>query len=78
MNYISVEQVKKTWHDKPVLDGISFGIQQGEKGALVAGNGQGKSTLLQILAKKETPDSGMAIIRKDIRVGFLSQDPVLN
>ena len=78
MNYISVEQVKKTWHDKPVLDGISFGIQQGEKVALVAGNGQGKSTLLQILAKKETPDSGVAIIRKDIRVGFLSQDPVLN
>ena len=78
MNYISVEQVKKTWHDKPVLDGISFGIQQGEKVALVAGNGQGKSTLLQILAKKESPDSGVAIIRKEIRVGFLSQDPILN
>ena len=77
MNYVSVEGVSKTWHDKPVLSNISFGIQQGEKVALVAGNGQGKSTLLQLLMGLETPDTGRAIIRKDIKVGYLPQEPEL-
>lgn len=78
MNYISVEQLHKTWHDKPVLNGISFGIQQGEKVALVAANGQGKSTLLKILTKQESPDAGLAIIRKEIKIGYLSQEPILH
>ena len=77
MNYLSIENLSKTWHDRPVLNNISFGIEKGEKVALVAGNGQGKSTLLSIIAGKESPDKGKAIIRKDIEVGFLSQDPEL-
>ncbi len=54
-NYLSIENLYKTWHDRPVLEGISFGIDKGEKVALVAGNGQGKSTLLSIICGKETP-----------------------
>jgi ABC transport system ATP-binding/permease protein len=74
MNFLSVDQVSKTWHDKAVLDKVTFGIQQGEKVALVAGNGQGKTTLFSIIVGKETPDEGKAIIRKDIKYAYLSQD----
>ena len=74
MNFLSVDQVSKTWHDKPVLREVTFGIQQGEKVALVAGNGQGKSTLFSIIVGKENADAGKAIIRKDIRYSYLSQD----
>jgi ATP-binding cassette subfamily F protein uup len=77
MNYLSIENLQKTWHDKPVLNGISFGIEKGEKVALVAGNGQGKSTLLSIISGQEQPDAGQAIIRKDISVGYLPQEPEL-
>ena len=77
MNLLSVESLSKTWHDKPVLKNVTFGIQQGEKVALVAGNGQGKSTLLQIIIGKESPDTGKAIIRKEIKVGYLPQEPEL-
>ncbi len=77
MNLLSVENLSKTWHDKPVLKNVTFGIQQGEKVALVAGNGQGKSTLLQIIIGKESPDNGKAIIRKEIKVGYLPQEPEL-
>lgn len=77
MNFLSVENLSKTWHDKPVLRNITFGIQQGEKVALVAGNGQGKSTLLQIIIGKESSDTGKAIMRKDIKVGYLPQEPEL-
>ncbi len=74
MNFLSVDQVSKTWHDAPVLKNVTFGIQQGEKVALVAGNGQGKSTLFSIIVGKESADSGKAVIRKDIRFSYLSQD----
>jgi len=77
-NYLSLENISKTWHDRPVLSGISFGIAKGEKVALVAGNGEGKSTLLSIISGQESPDSGQAILRKDIAVGFLPQEPELN
>ncbi len=78
MNYLSVEKVTKTWHDKPILKEISFGIQQGQKIALVAGNGQGKSTLLSIITGLEAPDSGISVIRKGIRWAILPQEPELD
>lgn len=77
MNYISIENVTKVWHDKPVLKNVTFGIQAGEKVALVAGNGQGKSTLLSIIMGKESPNEGKAIVRKEIKVGYLPQEPEL-
>ncbi len=77
MNYLSIENLTKVWHDKPVLKNVTFGIQAGEKVALVAGNGQGKSTLLSIIMGQESPNEGKAIIRKEIKVGYLPQEPEL-
>lgn len=75
MNYLSVENLSKSYGEKPLFRNISFGIAQGEKVALVASNGAGKSTLLRILQGKEIADSGTAVFRNDIRVAFLDQDP---
>lgn len=57
---------------------ISFGINQGQKIGFVAKNGTGKTSLLNILAGKDTPDSGLVTYRKDLKVAFLSQEPDLN
>lgn len=78
MNYLSIESLSKTWHDRPVLKDVSFGIQMGEKVALVAANGQGKSTLMSIIMGLESPDKGKAILRKEIKVGYLPQEPELD
>ncbi len=78
MNYLSVEKVIKTWHDHPILREISFGVQQGQKIAIVAGNGQGKSTLLSVITGLESPDSGISVIRKGIRWAILPQEPELD
>lgn len=75
MNILSAENISKDWNEKKVLDKISFGISQGEKIALVAKNGNGKTTLLNIITGNESADSGVSIIRKEIKVGYLSQDP---
>ena len=78
MNYLSVEQLSKTWMDDPVLNDISFGLNKGDKIAIVAKNGGGKSTLLNIITGKDVGDRGQAVIRKDITFGFLSQEPVMD
>ena len=57
---------------------VSFGLDKGSKMALVARNGTGKTTLLKMLASLETPDSGQVTFRKDIKVGFLMQEPDIN
>jgi len=77
MNYLSVEQVSKRYGERLLFADVNFGIQQGQKTALVAANGTGKSTLLRILSGTEAPDSGIVTWRKDIRVAFLEQDPLL-
>lgn len=78
MNYLSVEQLSKTWMDDPVLNDLSFGLNKGDKIAIVAKNGGGKSTLLNIITGKDVGDRGQAVIRKDITFGFLSQEPVMD
>lgn len=55
---------------------ISFGVDEGEKIGIVARNGTGKSTMLRILAGQESPDSGSVVYRRDLRVGYLPQEPV--
>ena len=75
-NYITVEQLTKSYGDKPLFNNIGFGINKGQKTALVAANGSGKSTLLKILAGKETYDEGNISFRKDIRVSYLEQQPL--
>ena len=78
MNYLSIEQISKSFGDKTLFEGLSFGIDQGQKIALIGVNGCGKSTLLKILAGVETPDSGNISIRKGIRIAWLPQEPELN
>ncbi|PKP05175.1 MAG: ABC transporter [Bacteroidetes bacterium HGW-Bacteroidetes-6] len=75
MNYLSVENLTKSYGEKLLFENISFGIDEGQKVALIAGNGTGKSTLLNILTGKDIPDSGMVTLRKDIRVAYLPQAP---
>ena len=75
MNYLSVENVSKTFGDRTILDGLSFGLSQGQKVALVGINGSGKSTLLKLLTGIETPDAGEIVFRNDIVVRSLLQNP---
>lgn len=77
MNLLSVENLSKTYGERVLFQHISFGLEQGDKVALVARNGSGKTTLFNVLAGKEQPDSGQVTYRRDMRVGFLEQDPVL-
>lgn len=78
MNYLSVENIAKSYGNRKLFAEVSFGLAEGEKAALVARNGTGKTTLLNILAAKESPDSGNVTFRKSIRVEFLSQEPDLD
>src|SRR4028119_350856 len=75
MLYVTVENLTKSYGVKPLFNNISFHINEGDKIALVARNGVGKSTLLRILAGKETPDSGTVWINKDVTVALFEQDP---
>jgi ATP-binding cassette subfamily F protein uup len=76
MHYISAENLTKSYGINPLFGNISFHISEGDKIALVARNGTGKSTLLKILAGKETPDSGKLRINKDVDVVLFEQEPV--
>lgn len=78
MSYISIENLTKTYSDRIILNGISLAINEGEKVALVAQNGTGKSTLLRIITEKETFDSGRISRQKGIKTAFLEQEPDLN
>ena len=74
MNYLSVENVSKNYGEKELFREISFGLDQGQKIALVAKNGSGKTSLLNCLIGQDTPDSGNITFRKDINVGYLKQE----
>jgi ATP-binding cassette subfamily F protein uup len=78
MNYLSAENLAKSYHDKWLFKDISLGISQGEKFALVGNNGVGKSTLLKMLTGEVTPDSGTVVVRDGIRLGYLTQQPAVN
>jgi ABC transport system ATP-binding/permease protein len=75
MHYVSAEQLTKSFGINPLFKNISFHINEGDKIALIARNGVGKSTLLKILAGKETPDSGKLWIHKDVDAALFEQDP---
>ncbi len=76
MNLLSVEKLTKSFGEHILFTDISFGLLQGDRIALVGINGSGKSTLLKLITGKEKPDSGNISIRKDIRIGYLDQDPI--
>ncbi len=73
MNYLSAEQISKSFNDKWLFKDLSIGISYGEKFALVGNNGVGKSTLLKILTGELASDSGQVVVRDGIRVGVLTQ-----
>lgn len=73
MNYLSVENLTKSFGDRVIFKDLTFGIDQGDKVAIVAKNGNGKTTLLRCLMSLETIDSGRIVYRNDIRVAFMQQ-----
>ena len=75
MNYVSVENLTKSYGIMPLFKGISFNINEGDRIALVARNGIGKTTLLRILSGKEVQDSGTAKVHKDVHLVLFEQDP---
>lgn len=78
MTYLSTENLGKKYGLKLLFEGLTFGISKGDKTALIAQNGTGKSTLLKILAGKENPDIGEVMVRNGLRISLLEQEPELN
>ncbi|MGB4448106.1 MAG: ABC-F family ATP-binding cassette domain-containing protein [Cloacibacterium sp.] len=74
MNYVSAENLTKSYGIKTLFKNISFHINEGDKIAIVAKNGTGKSTLLKILLGKEIADSGEVVINKDVQVVLFDQE----
>ena len=75
MHYVSAENVTKSFGVKPLFSNLSFHISEGDKIALIARNGTGKSTLLRILAGKEFEDSGKIWISRDVDIALFEQNP---
>ena len=76
MNYLSVNGISKSYGIKTLFADVTFGIEKGDKTALIATNGSGKSTMLKILVGQESPDSGTITYANDIKIGYLEQLPV--
>ena len=74
MNYLSVQDLGKSYGVQTLFKGLNFGVDQGQKVALVARNGTGKTTILRALAGMEPPDTGEIVYRKGIQVAFLKQE----
>ncbi|MEX1122234.1 MAG: ATP-binding cassette domain-containing protein, partial [Balneolales bacterium] len=78
MTYLSTDNLSKNYGIKVLFEGLTFGISKGDKTALIAQNGTGKSTMLRILAGNDVPDKGEVMTRNGIRIGFLEQEPHLD
>ena len=76
ISYLQIDGLTKSFGDLVLFEDITFGIVQGQKVGLIAKNGTGKTTLLNIIAGKEDYDSGAVVFRNDLRVGYLEQTPV--
>lgn len=75
MNYLSVENITKSIGDRVLFSDLKFGLEKGQKTALVAQNGTGKTTILKMLAGIEPYDSGIITFRNGIKISYLPQDP---
>ena len=75
VSYLQVEKLTKSFGDRILFEDVTFGVYEGDKIGILARNGDGKSTFLNILAGKEPQDSGSVIYRNGIRVGYLEQLP---
>ena len=77
-NILSISNLSKIGREKPLFTGVTFGIQEGEKAALIGRNGTGKSTLLNTIAGVLQPDEGTVVINKEAGVSYLPQNPAFN
>ena len=73
--YLQVENLSRSVGARTLFHDISFGIAEGQKVGLIAQNGTGKSTLLNILGGKDSADAGSIVYRRDLRIGYLEQEP---
>jgi ABC transport system ATP-binding/permease protein len=76
MNIVSVEQLGKAFPERPVLSGVTFGIDENDRIGVIGANGSGKSTLLGLLAGTIAPDEGRVVWGNHVRIATLDQDPV--
>jgi ATP-binding cassette subfamily F protein uup len=77
VNYLSVENISKSYGERVLFENISFGINKDQKIAFIAKNGSGKTTIMNIINGFDEPDTGQVVVRKNIRMSFLSQKPNL-
>ena len=75
MNYLSVENISKSYGERVLFQDLTFGLSKGDKVALIANNGTGKTSMLKIIAGEDVSEGGKITLRKGIRVGYLNQDP---
>ncbi|MDN6279514.1 MAG: ATP-binding cassette domain-containing protein [Psychroflexus sp.] len=75
---LSVENIDKSYGTLELFENLSFGINQGQKMALIAKNGTGKTSLLEIIARADQPDAGQVVTRNDVKIGYLAQEPNLD
>ena len=78
MNYLSVENISKSYGERVLFDNISFGINKDQKIAFIAKNGTGKSTILNIISNRDQADSGQIVKRKELSISFLSQEDIFD
>ena len=78
MIYLQVDNLSKSFNEKILFENISFGVHKGQKIALIAKNGTGKSTLLKIIAGQETQRSGTIVMRNDLTYAYLDQNPTFD
>ncbi|WP_165731750.1 ABC-F family ATP-binding cassette domain-containing protein [Polaribacter sp. 20A6] len=78
MNYLSVENISKSYGERVLFEDISFGISKDQKVAFVAKNGSGKTSILNIIAGLDVPDSGQVVSRKGISIAYLAQKDDIN
>lgn len=78
MNLLTVENISKSYGELVLFSDISFGINKDQKIALIAKNGSGKTSILNIMSGKDTSETGQVNVRKGIKISFLEQEPYLN
>ena len=78
MNLLSINGLSKTGREEPLFTDITFGLNEGDKAAVIGRNGTGKSTLLSIIAGTLEADSGTVVTAKDAGISYLPQNPVFN
>jgi ATP-binding cassette subfamily F protein uup len=78
LNYLSVENISKSFGERVLFEGLNFGLNYGDKVALIANNGSGKTSMLKIIAAKDVPGTGKVTVRNGIRIGYLEQEPIFN